>query len=99
MIIKFSCKFETWFKALENIETKGALHIRFSRILNGNHEDCESIGDEIFKLSFDVGPGYRIYFCYHIKNIIILFGGIRKNQTTAIKHAINIRKEMIQGKT
>lgn len=97
MIIKFSSKFETWFKALKNKGTRASIHARFSRILNGNMGDCKSVGDKTFELRIDIGQGYRIYFCYHKGDIIILYGGVKKNQAASIKHAINIRKEMIQG--
>lgn len=35
---------------------------KFTRIREaGNIGDCEPVGDGVFELKFDFGPGYRIY--------------------------------------
>jgi putative addiction module killer protein len=98
MIIKFSCKFETWFKALKNKGTRAAIHNRFSRILINDRRDFKCVRNEIFELRLDAAKRYLIYFCYDVRTVIILYAGIKRNQSTAFRHAINIRKETYEKK-
>lgn len=55
---------------------------RFARIRkNGNFGDCEPVGEGVFELKFDFGPGYRVYFGYKIETcLLLLFGGYKKSQ-------------------
>ena len=56
-------------------------------------EEVDGIGE----LKFHLGPGYRIYFCYYDQIVILLLcGGIKKNQRTDIKAAERIRKLEIE---
>lgn len=54
--------FREWLKTLEwNIAAR--IDARLTRIRqNGNLGNCKYIGDGIYELKFDFGPGYRIYF-------------------------------------
>jgi len=95
MIIKLSSKYRAWYKDLENKRTKALITTRLDRIQHGNFGDCKSLGNKLHELRLHTGPGYRIYFCHEGPDIIVLYGGTKKNQTTSIKHALVIRKEMI----
>lgn len=62
---------------------------RLTRIeKNGNFGDCEPVGNGVFELKFDFGPGYRIYFGYKTDtNLILLLGGYKKGQQKNIDKA------------
>jgi putative addiction module killer protein len=50
---------------------------------------CEPVGDGVFELKFDFGPGYRIYFGYQTNSFLIfLLGGCKKTQQRDINKAI-----------
>ncbi len=54
----------------------------------GNFGTCEPVGDGVFELKFDFGPGYRVYFAYKAKNcLMLLCGGYKKSQQRDIDKA------------
>lgn len=54
----------------------------------GNFGVCEPVGDGVFELKFDFGPGYRVYFAYKAKScLILLYGGDKKSQKRDINRA------------
>ena len=80
--------FNQWLEGLD----KGALariDARLTRIeRNGNFGDCEPVGEGVFEIKFDFGPGYRIYFGYKTNtNLILLLGGYKKGQQKNIDKA------------
>jgi len=52
---------------------------RLGRIQNGNFGDAKPIGDGVFELRFDFGPGYRV--------VILLCGGDKSTQSKDIEKA------------
>lgn len=62
---------------------------RLTRIeKTGNFGVCESVGDGVFELKFDFGPGYRVYFGYKTdKVLVLLLGGYKKGQQKDIDKA------------
>jgi putative addiction module killer protein len=52
----------------------------------GNYGDCEPVGDGVFELKLDTGPGYRVYFGIE-DEIILLLGGIKKTREADITKA------------
>lgn len=71
-----------WEKNLDKM-TKARIDARLARIREtGNMGVFEAVGDGIFELKFDFGPGYRIYF--GLKNetfLILLLRGYKKGTT------------------
>lgn len=60
----------------------------FDRLEQGNTSNVKSLGDGVFELKIDFGPGYRIYFSYESNAIIILLGGgTKQRQQDDIKQA------------
>ncbi|HLB52301.1 MAG TPA: type II toxin-antitoxin system RelE/ParE family toxin [Chlamydiales bacterium] len=62
---------------------------RLTRIREtGNLGIYESVGDGVFELKLDFGPGYRIYFGF-IKStfLLLLLGGYKKSQQRDINKA------------
>jgi putative addiction module killer protein len=54
----------------------------------GNIGDSPSVGDGVFELRVDYGPGYRIYFGHEGKRIILLLlGGDKTTQERDIVQA------------
>ena len=58
------------------------------RLENGNTSNVKSVGEAVYEYRIDFGPGYRVYFAYDGKAIIILLaGGTKKRQSKDIKTA------------
>jgi putative addiction module killer protein len=88
-----------WIKSLDQ-NASARMDARLTRIeKNGNMGDCEPVGDGVFELKFDFGPGYRIYFGYETdKILILLLGGYKKGQQKNIDKARSYWNEYILQK-
>lgn len=76
-----------WERQLDKI-TLARIDARFARIRNGNLGTYRSIGNGIFELKFDFGPGYRIYFGFRTdKVLVLLVGGHKTSQAKDISKA------------
>ena len=54
----------------------------------GNLGQCESVGDKVFELKIDFGPGYRIYFGkIGLRCILLLCAGDKSTQKSDILKA------------
>ena len=57
--------------------------------------DAKSVGDGVSELRIDYGPGYRVYFKNTGKTVMILLcGGDKTTQTSDIKTAKRLAKEL-----
>lgn len=67
---------------------KQSFDFRIDRLQLGNFGNCKSVGDGIFELKIDYGPGYRIYFS-KIKRqaVILLSAGDKSTQSGDLKKA------------
>ena len=55
---------------------------------NGNVGDAKPVGDGVFELRFNFGPGYRVYYTERGDEIIILLaGGDKSTQQSDIEAA------------
>lgn len=53
----------------------------------GGYGDCEPVGDGVFELRLDFGPGYRVYFGIDSDEIVLLGGGNKRTQDSDILKA------------
>ncbi len=78
--------FQDWLDALDD-KTEAIILKRVERVSKGNFGDCEPVGDGVFELRFDVGPGYRVYFGQVDKTVYLISGGTKRNQQKDIEAA------------
>ena len=69
------CPFEEWYRGLKDKQTRIRVLARLTRVQTGNMGDCKPVGQEVFELRLDFGPGYRIYFARHRDVVIVLLAG------------------------
>ncbi len=55
------CPFKEWFLGLKDGATQARTDVRISRLRKGNFGDTRSVGEGVFELRMDFGPGYRVY--------------------------------------
>jgi len=68
--------------------TRAKIDIRIRRIMLGNIGDCKAIGEGVFEIRIDFGPGYRVYFIRKQHTLIVLLaGGDKSTQTRDIQKA------------
>lgn len=93
---------EPYIDWLENLDraARARIKARFTRIQEtGNFGIYEPVGDGVYELKFDFGPGYRVYFGFKDNIILILlYGGDKKKQQKDIDKAKELWKDHLSIK-
>lgn len=71
-------EYARWFLRLKDCDAKARIDIRLRRLSLGNYGDIKSVGDGVFELRLDYGPGYRVYLLQQGEHIVILLAGGEK---------------------
>jgi putative addiction module killer protein len=80
--------YRKWFASLEDRNARIRIDIRIRRISLGNLGDVKPVGEGVFEIRIDYGPGYRLYFVQKKNTIIILLsGGDKSTQSRDIRKA------------
>lgn len=86
--------FQGWLDALDDRKAKLAIIRRVARLAAGLAGDRQSLRGGIQELRIDVGPGYRVYFAFVGKTVILLAcGGTKRTQGRDIASAINMLRD------
>lgn len=84
-------EFNDWLDGLRDDTAVAKVITRIARAEGGNLGDAKSVGNRVFELRIDYGPGYRLYFIREGQTIIVLLcGGDKSTQAKDIKRAIKI---------
>jgi putative addiction module killer protein len=79
--------FSAWFDDLA-VPAAAKVTIALKRLEEGNTSRAKSVGEGIYEIRIDFGPGYRIYYGYDGKTLVILLaGGTKQRQQQDIKVA------------
>lgn len=54
--------FSEWLASLRDIKARAKIRVRLDRVSLGNAGDCHAVGEGVWELRIDSGPGYRVYF-------------------------------------
>jgi len=66
---------------------------RIRRVSIGNFGDSRAVGEGVFELRIDHGPGYRVYFAMRGSgNVVLLCAGDKRNQVVDIRRAKQMNK-------
>lgn len=86
--------FLDWLRRVRDKNTRGRIGSRLFRAALGNFGDWKDVGEGVYEMRLDFGPGYRVYFAIHEDTIIvILLGGDKSTQQKDIERAIALWKE------
>ena len=84
------CPYKIWFECLNDLQAKAVILKRLARVEMGHLGQCNFVGQGVYELKMNCGPGYRIYFGQESKDqILLLCGGIKKTQFADIIKARN----------
>ena len=80
--------FKEWFDKFD-ITTRSKIRAYIDRVaLGGGKKNVKHLGQRVFEIKIDFGPGYRVYFGEDGKTIILLLiGGDKSSQKRDIKKA------------
>jgi putative addiction module killer protein len=88
-------EFIVWLDNLFDLIARAKIQARIKRLIEGNPGNTESVGEKVFEMKIDFGPGYRVYYTKHGKKLIILLlGGDKKTQAKDIKLAQRLAKNL-----
>lgn len=83
-----------WLDALRDPVSRARVIARLDRLKTGLLGDWKSIGDGVFELRIDVGPGFRVYYGQDGKTLILLLcGGDKRTQAKDIENAHSYWKD------
>jgi putative addiction module killer protein len=89
--------FEEWINSLKDSVARHRIRTRLDRVEKGNFGVYRSVGDEVFELKLDFGPGYRIYFAEEGDVLVILLcGGDKSTQVKDINTAKKYWQELLE---
>ena len=71
--------FRQWFDGLDP-QAAASVTVAIERLSEGNTSNVKSIGEGAAELKINRGPGYRIYFGWDGKVLVILLGGGTKRR-------------------
>jgi putative addiction module killer protein len=98
MKIRYTAVYRIWYKNLTDIKARVRIDLRLNAVRKGTFGDQKSVGDGVFELRIDYGPGYRIYYKMADTEIVVLLcGGDKRTQDEDIAKAKDILKELEHG--
>ena len=81
--------FGRWLDSLSDVQAQARVSARLIRLHRGNFGDCRAVGEGVWEIRIDWGPGYRVYYAIAGKQAILLCeGGDKRTQATDIQRAI-----------
>jgi putative addiction module killer protein len=87
-------RFAQWLDNLRDQQASARIAARLLRLQNGNFGDCRAVGDGVWELRIDWGPGYRVYYAVSGKRVVLLCeGGDKRTQTADVARAITRWRE------
>ena len=88
-------EFAKWLKRLKDATARARILVRIRRLsLTENFGDVKPVGDGIYEMRIDYGPGYRLYYARRGNEVILLLiGGDKSSQQKDIEKAKKINAE------
>ncbi|WP_377481754.1 MAG: type II toxin-antitoxin system RelE/ParE family toxin [Microcoleus anatoxicus] len=86
--------FAEWLSSLRDLNAVVKIEQRLDRVRLGNLGNSKSVGQGVYELKIDFGPGYRVYFGQVETTIVLLLcGGDKSSQEQDIRKAKEYWKE------
>lgn len=91
--------YQEWLDSLRDRIAKARITTRVNRVSAGSFGDCKPVGDGVWELRIDQGPGYRVYYAQaDIQVVLLLLGGNKRKQQADINKAIDCWHDYQQRK-
>ena len=86
--------FLEWLKSLSDKKTEARIAAAVVRLENGNFGHSRFVGNGVWEVKLDFGPGYRVYYSLVGTTVVLLLGGgSKKTQQKDIELAQERLKE------
>ncbi|GKT09960.1 type II toxin-antitoxin system RelE/ParE family toxin [Desulforhabdus sp. TSK] len=84
-----------WLDSLSDIRARARILARVERLATGNPGDVKPVGEGVSELRIDYGPGYRVYYKKHGRELVILLaGGDKHTQASDIRTALRLARNL-----
>jgi len=84
-----------WLDGLRDINARARVLARVERLAAGNPGDVKPVGEGVSEMRIDYGPGYRVYYKKHGREVVILLaGGDKRSQASDIKTALRLARNL-----
>lgn len=88
-----------WIESLKDKMGKASIMVRIARAEKGNFGNSRSLGEGVWELKIDFGPGYRVYYALEGNELILLLlGGNKSSQEKDIERAKKYWRSHTSGK-
>ena len=88
--------FAEWLNKLKDRRANAVILNHVDRMRNDNMGKYKSVGDGVFEKKIDYGLGYRLYYCWQGKELVLLLcGGDKSTQQNDIDQAKEIRRGLV----
>lgn len=86
--------FKGWLDGLRDTKARAKVRVRLDRARLGNLGDRKQVGNGVWEMRIDYGPGYRVYFGLDGNRVILLLlGGDKSTQQKDIDLATGYWKD------
>jgi len=75
--------YQDWLDRLKDRTAKARITLRINRMAAGAFGDCKPVGNGVWELRIDHGPGYRVYYAKAGRQLVLLLSGGDKRQQQA----------------
>lgn len=90
---------KAWLATIKDTTTRARISRRIDQLERGLFGDRKSLGDGVYELRLDFGPGYRVYYAFDgLKKIILLGGSDKSSQSKSIEQAKRLWEEYHRAK-
>ena len=82
-------------KWLKDTAARARILLRIQRlVVTGNFGDAKPVGDGVFEMRIDYGPGYRLYYALRGSEVVLLLvGGDKSSQQKDVVKAKKLNQE------
>ena len=95
MEIRKTEAYAKWFDGLSDLLARARILVRIERLAAGNPGDVKSVGGGVSEMRIDYGPGYRVYYKKHGREVVILLaGGDQRSQANDIQAALQLARNL-----
>ena len=88
-------EFRDWLDGLKDMRAQIRIAARLRQAEAGNLGDWKSVGERLFEMRVDAGPGYRLYFTRRQSILVVMLaGGDKSTQSKDIRRAQKLLVEL-----
>ena len=95
MEVRKTAVYAKWLDGLRDIRARARVLARVERLILGNPGDVRAVGEGVSELRIDYGPGYRVYYKLHRRELLVLLaGGDKRTQAKDIGIALRLARDL-----